>query len=111
MPPAGSPPPSPASATAVHEDAHAWVAAALAAREELLSAIESGECDLAAALQRARSDELVGIVHVLPVVQALPGWGKVQSRRTLDALGIGFRTPLADVDADRLLDAFSEVST
>ncbi len=93
----------------MRDDAHAWVAAAIAAREALLSAIEAGECDLATALERAQGDELLGIVHVLPVVQALPGWGKVQCRRTLDALGIGFRTPLAEVDADRLLRAFSEV--
>ena len=95
----------------MRDDAHAWVAAAIEARDALLTAIESGECDLATALQRARTDELIGIVHVLPVVQALPGWGKVQSRRALDALGIGFRTPLAEVDAARLVEAFSEVPT
>jgi len=89
-----------------HDDALAWAAAARARREELLAGLGSGELSLGEAFDRARVDPLVGRVYLLVALEALPGAGKVATRRTLAGLGIEERTPLAEADAEAVLTAF-----
>ncbi len=86
-----------------------WAATVRRVRDEVLAQLEAGTTSLPAVLERARQDEVVGMIHVLEVVQALPGWGKVVCRRTLDGLSIDHHTAIADVDVQALCGAFEEV--
>lgn len=86
--------------------AYEWAESARVARRDLLDALASGRETLAAALARAQEDPLVGRIYVLAVLEALPGAGKVATRRALDRLGIEYRTPLAEVPADLVLENF-----
>jgi hypothetical protein len=91
------------------EAALEWAATVRRVRAEVLAGVEAGDLSLAAVLERAQEDPLVGMIHVLDVVEALPGWGKVVCRRTLDGLGIGHHTSVAEVDAGTLQRAFAQV--
>ena len=64
------------------------------ARAALLADIASGRTPLSAALERGRDDEFLADTHVVKVVEAHPGLGKVSARRLLDEAGIGHRTAL-----------------
>ncbi len=68
--------------------------------------MRSGTVDLEGALDRASSDDLVGRIHVVRAVEALPGWGKVASRRALAELDVDETTCLADVDRASLVARF-----
>lgn len=87
-------------------EAFAWAERARATRESVLAQLSAGDCALAEVCQRASTDELVGRIKVLTVVQGLPGWGKVASRRALDSMGIDPVTTLGEVDAGALLETF-----
>ncbi len=86
-----------------------WAATVRRVRTEVLAEVAAGTTSLDGVLERAGRDEMVGMIHVLEVVQALPGWGKVVCRRTLDGLGIDHRTAVSEVDGDALRRAFAEV--
>ncbi len=80
------------------EEALAWVKAARSMRHVVIDRIREGERSLDDVLDAAMTDPLVGMIRVLPVAEALPGWGKVTARRALDAAGIDHDTPLASCD-------------
>lgn len=77
-----------------HEDALGWAASARSARDGLLEDLRAGRTDLRAALALALDDPFVGYVRLLPVLEALPGARKVDTRRRLAELGIDGRTSL-----------------
>jgi hypothetical protein len=86
----------------------AWAAEVREVRREVLAGLESGRLTLPELLERLPGEPLVGMIHVLSVVEALPGWGKVVCRRTLDELGIAHDSPVADVDPALLRRAFAQ---
>lgn len=65
------------------------------------SEIESGGADLRAVFAAADADPVIGGMKLLPLLEALPGVGKVQSRRALEAAGIDERARAAAVDGER----------
>jgi hypothetical protein len=83
-----------------------WAARARRTRHDVVESVRSGSADLATTMAAAATDDLVGRIHVVSVVEAVPGWGKVVARRALADLGIAETTPLRDVDADALVERF-----
>jgi hypothetical protein len=83
-----------------------WASRVRRSRDELVDSLRSGAVDLDGALERAASDDLVGRIHVGRAAEALPGWGKVSSRRALAELGVDETTWLADVDRVALVARF-----
>lgn len=57
-------------------------------RAELKEKLKMGSLTLAELLQQADSDEVVGKMKVLAVLESLPGLGKVKARRVMDEVGI-----------------------
>ena len=84
-----------------HAAALEWAAAARDRRAEVLDALSDGRTSLSEALELGTVDPLVGLVKVLVVLEALPGARKVDTRRTLTALGLDGRTPLDALDGPR----------
>jgi hypothetical protein len=87
-------------------EALAWAAAVRSTRDDVVAAVRAGDLSLDAALDRAASDEHVARIRVVHVVEALPGWGKVTSRRALRAIGCADDTPLGSVDRHELTGRF-----
>lgn len=70
------------------EQALAKAAEARRARAELKEKLKMGSITLPELLAKADSDDHVGKMKVLAVIEALPGVGKVKARRTMDEIGI-----------------------
>lgn len=86
----------------------AWAAHLRQVRSSLREELGAGTTDLAAVMGR-RGDPAVGAVHLLWVLESLPGARKVPTRRALATMGIGERTPLAalsDAEVGALLERF-----
>ena len=58
------------------------------ARAELKDQLKSGKTTLAAVLDRAEEDEVVGKLKVSAVLQAMPGIGKVRATQIMEKLKI-----------------------
>ena len=63
----------------------------------MVAAVAAGEVELL----DVERDGVPGTVRVVRLAEAVPGVGKVQARRVLDALGILETTPWADVSDDQ----------
>lgn len=70
------------------EQALAKAAEARRVRAELKEKLKMGAVTLASLLDQAESDDHVGKMKVLAVIEALPGVGKVKARRTMEEIGI-----------------------
>ena len=103
-------------------DDYARAAAALAkaaearrVRANLKQALKAGELGLADVLVRAESDDVVAMTKILTILEALPGVGKVKSRRTMASIGISESRRVQGLGAKQrraLLTAFGdEVAT
>ena len=57
-------------------------------RAEIKDHLKSGRVTLRDLLVKAESDEIVGKMKVLAVLEALPGTGKVKARRLMEHVGI-----------------------
>ena len=57
-------------------------------RAEIKDHLKSGRVTLKELLIKAESDEIVGKMKVLAVLEALPGTGKVKARRLMEHVGI-----------------------
>lgn len=57
-------------------------------RAELKEKLKMGSLTLGELLQQADSDEVVGKMKVLSVLESLPGLGKVKARRIMEEIGI-----------------------
>ncbi len=64
------------------------ISATRAYREEFLATVQSGEIALQDIFERGATDPFVGSLKVLPAVEAVPGCGKVQTRRAFEEVGI-----------------------
>jgi ERCC4-type nuclease len=63
-------------------------AEARAARAELKERLKLGTMTIRQVLERADSDETVGKLKVLALLESLPGVGKVKARRLMEEIGI-----------------------
>ena len=63
-------------------------AAARRLRAELKEKLKMGSLSLKELLEQSASDEIVGKMKVLAVLESLPGLGKVKARRLMDEIGI-----------------------
>jgi hypothetical protein len=63
-------------------------AAARRLRAELKEKLKMGSLSLKELLDQSASDEIVGKMKVLAVLESLPGLGKVKARRLMDEIGI-----------------------
>lgn len=78
------------------------------ARAELKDHLKTGRTSLKELLGRAESDDTVGKMKVLAVLEALPGTGKVKARRLMEQVGISETRRLQGLGAkqrDALLEA------
>ena len=57
-------------------------------RAEIKDHLKSGRVTLQELLVQSESDEIVGKMKVLAVLEALPGTGKVKARRLMEHVGI-----------------------
>jgi len=57
-------------------------------RAEIKDHLKSGRTTLKDLLDQAGSDEIVGKMKVLAVLESLPGTGKVKARRLMEQIGI-----------------------
>ena len=57
-------------------------------RAELKEKLKMGSVSLAELLGQADSDDVIGKMKVLAVLESLPGLGKVKARRLMDEIGI-----------------------
>ena len=91
------------------EQALAKAAEARRARAELKEKLKMGSITLSELLARSGTDDHVGKMKVLAVIEALPGVGKVKARRTMDEIGIADTRRvrgLGEQQRKALLDAF-----
>jgi hypothetical protein len=63
-------------------------AAARRVRAELKENLKMGSLTLTELLAQGDTDEIVGKMKVLAVLESLPGLGKVKARRLMDEVGI-----------------------
>jgi DNA uptake protein ComE-like DNA-binding protein len=57
-------------------------------RAELKERLKMGSVDLAEVFTKAESDDIVGKLKVLALLESLPGVGKVKARRIMEDIGI-----------------------
>jgi hypothetical protein len=79
------------------------------ARAELKERLKMGSITLAELLAKANSDDHIGKMKVLAVLESLPGVGKVKARRTIETLGISETRRVRGLGAQqvtKLLDEF-----
>lgn len=100
----------PAARAAALRRAAQWAARARQVRYECRSSLRSGETTLADVVARSGSEELIGRIKLLWILESLPGAGKVTTRRSLASLGIDETMSLNQLDEStlqRVLDGFT----
>jgi hypothetical protein len=88
-------------------------AAARRARAELKERLKMGSVSLSDLFTRAGSDDTVGKMKVLAVLEALPGVGKVKARKTMEDIGIAATRRMRGLGTqqrEKLLDVFRSSS-
>jgi len=91
-------------------DALAKAAEARRARAEMKELLRTGSLTLVEVLDRADEDEILAGTKVLPVLEALPGVGKVKARRTMEEIGIAENRKIRGLGSrqrERLVEYFS----
>lgn len=78
-------------------EAFGWVEQAIAARDELVELVRTGDLGLVDAFAKAQADPLAGRVFAVKVLEAIPGIGKVKARRTMARLGLDESITMAEV--------------
>lgn len=76
-------------------------AAARRSRAELKERLKMGSLNLTELLEQ-RSDETVGKMKVLAVLESLPGLGKVKARRVMEEIGIADTRRVQGLGANQL---------
>jgi hypothetical protein len=70
-------------------------------RAELKGKLKMGRVTLSELLKKADSDEVVGKMKVLAVLESLPGLGKVKARRIMEEVGISETRRLQGLGANQ----------
>jgi signal recognition particle GTPase len=87
----------------------AKAAEARRARAEIKEKLKMGSLTLKELLDQSSTDDTVGKMKVLAVLEALPGVGKVKARRTMDEVGISETRRIRGIGEQQrkaLLEAF-----
>jgi hypothetical protein len=79
-------------------------------RAEVKEKLKLGTISLAELLKTAESDETVGKMKVLSVLESLPGLGKVKARRLMDTVGISESRRLQGLGAKQRADLLRETA-
>jgi hypothetical protein len=79
-------------------------------RAEVKEKLKMGSIALADLLRRAESDEVVGKMKVLSVLESLPGLGKVKARRLMEQVGISESRRLQGLGANQREQLLSHTS-
>lgn len=90
-----------------------WARMARDVRHGCRTALRNATTTLPEVLEHAGTDEYVGRLTLLWVLESLPGAGKVETRRRLAGLGLDGSTMLRDLDRSTsvvLLDEFTDGS-
>jgi len=77
------------------------VTALKARREEFYGEVEAGAFDLAELFAAADSEPAIGTAKVLGLIEAIPDFGKVQTRRAFGDLGISEAAHIDDVTTEQ----------
>ena len=70
-------------------------------RAEVKEKLKMGSLSLSDLLSRAESDETIGKMKVLSVLESLPGLGKVKARRLMETVGISETRRLQGLGANQ----------
>ncbi len=79
-------------------------------RAELKEKLKMGSLTLNELLQQAGSDEVVGKMKVLAVLESLPGLGKVKARRIMEEVGISETRRLQGLGEQQRKKLFEKLS-
>ena len=93
------------------EAALAKAAVARRERAELKEKLKMGSTNLRELFQQAETDEVVGKMKVLAVLESMPGLGKVKARRLMEEVGISEARRVQGLgknQRDKLLVAFPD---
>lgn len=80
------------------------------ARAELKEKLKLGHVTLASLLEKASSDELVGKMKVVSVLESLPGIGKVKARKLMEEIGVSETRRLQGLGANQKERLIKETS-
>lgn len=79
-------------------------------RAELKEKLKMGSLTLGELMQQAGSDEVVGKMKVLAVLESLPGLGKVKARRVMEEIGISETRRLQGLGEQQRKKLFEKLS-
>src|SRR5260370_41676033 len=85
-------------------------AAARRQRAELKDKLKMGSLSLKELLEQADSDEVVGKMKMIAVLESLPGLGKVKARRLMDEVGISETRRVQGLGANQRATLFEKLS-
>src|SRR5579862_9427681 len=86
-------------------------AAARRQRAELKEKLKMGSLTLKELLDAANSDDVIGKMKVLSVLESLPGLGKVKAKRLMDEVGISETRRIQGLGANQRQALFEKTST
>jgi len=78
-------------------------------RAEIKERLKSGDLSLSELLRNADDDVIIARTKVLPILESLPGLGKVKARRTMESIGISENRRLQGLGSKQraeLIDVF-----
>jgi signal recognition particle GTPase len=84
-------------------------AAARRQRAELKEKLKMGSLTLRELLDQAGSDEVIGKMKVLAVLESLPGLGKVKARRLMEEVGISETRRVQGLGANQRQALFEKI--
>jgi len=87
----------------------AKAAAARRQRAELKEKLKMGSLTLRELLAQAESDDVVGKMKVLAVLESLPGLGKVKARRLMEEVGISETRRVQGLGANQRQALFEKI--
>ena len=79
-------------------------------RAEVKDQLKMGSMTLAELLKKADTDETVGKMKVISVLESLPGLGKVKARRLMDTVGISESRRIQGLGAKQRADLLKETA-
>jgi signal recognition particle GTPase len=85
-------------------------AAARRQRAELKEKLKMGSLSLKELLDQADSDDVVGKMKMLAVLESLPGLGKVKARRLMDEVGISETRRVQGLGANQRANLFGKLA-
>ena len=85
-------------------------AAARRQRAELKEKLKMGSLSLKELLDQAGTDDVVGKMKMLAVLESLPGLGKVKARRLMDEVGISSTRRVQGLGANQRATLFEKLA-